>query len=84
MDEKSAAEASVRMQDPHFVLEKTFIEAFLSNEGYTLQSLRELPDEEARRLLSAASQYASCRLAEVEARTRFLNKLHGVSEEVLV
>ena len=84
MDENSIAEESMRMQDPHSTLGKTFVEAFLRDKGYTLQSVRELPEEEARRLLSAASQYASCKLAEVEAKARCLKDIHGDSPIVLV
>jgi hypothetical protein len=57
------------------------LEAYLDGKGYTLAGLRELPAEEAKRLMTEASIYASTKLAEVEARAHFVRELHSASDE---
>lgn len=65
--------------DPHAQLEQAFIAEFLKTRGHTLESLHKLPAEEARRLMTEASIYASTHLAEVETRARFVEEVDGVS-----
>lgn len=67
-------------EEPRIRLERVFIEAYLRTKGHTLQSLAQLPEEEARRLMTEASIYASTRLAETETRERLLQELHGTSQ----
>jgi hypothetical protein len=40
-----------------------------------------LPPDEARQLEAAAAAYASAKLAEIDARTHFVNELHHRSGE---
>ncbi len=65
------------MEQPGAALERMYIEEYLRDRGYTWRSLSGLPAEEARRLMIEASQYASCKLAEVEKRARFVKDIHG-------
>jgi len=65
------------MEDPEAALERTYIEEYLRAQGHTLQSLNDLPDEEAKRLMTEASSYASVRLAEVETRAHLVEDIHG-------
>ena len=67
--------------DPKGMLEQTFIEAYLRKKGYTLASLKALPEVDIARLRKEACIYAACRLAEVEARAAFIHETHGVSNQ---
>jgi nitrate reductase beta subunit len=60
-------------------LERAYIEQYLSGLGYSLESLRDLPEAQAKPLMRAASLYASLRLTEVEARSHFVEEMHGGS-----
>lgn len=60
-------------------LERMYIEQYLRDKGHTLHSLRELPAEEARRLMVEASSHASAKLAEVEIRARFIEDIRGTA-----
>ena len=70
-------ERPTSITEPLADLEKQFITNFLAVKGYTYDELRARHDQEAHRLLAAASQYASERLSEFEARERYLHRLHG-------
>jgi hypothetical protein len=63
-------------EDIHAYLEETLIEAYLKDQGYTLELLKDLPEAEIKRLMTEASTYASNKLAEVELRAHFVEKLH--------
>ena len=63
-------------QEPEHGLEQKFIREFLQERGLTLKDLTTLPAEEARKLRIEASRYATARLAELEARARFVDTIH--------
>jgi hypothetical protein len=65
------------LHDPMAELERHLISAYLTGAGHDFHELLIRTDDEARRLLAEASQYASTRLSEVEARSRYLHKLRG-------
>ena len=67
-------------EDPHAQLERTLIEEFLNGRGYHLNTLNELPREQANALMKEASVYASGRLTEVETRAHLVGDLHDASE----
>jgi hypothetical protein len=58
-------------------LERHLISAYLAGAGHDLEELETRTDVEARRLLAEASRYASVKLSEVEARSRYLHELRG-------
>jgi hypothetical protein len=60
----------------HTLLERNLIEAYLNGKGYTLNELKHLPKEMARSLMSEASTYASCKLAEIDLRAHLMTTLH--------
>ena len=60
---------------PQSSLEKKYIDQFLLNQGYRLANLHQLPEEEAKRLMIKACTYASLKLAEVESREKFRQKI---------
>jgi len=74
------------LEEPDAPLERMYIEAFLQKRGYTLhcgdyplRSVCDLPEGEAKKLMTAASTYASTRLAEVETRAHFVEEIHSTS-----
>lgn len=58
-------------------LERHLISAYVTGAGHDLEELLARTDDDARRLLAEASQYASAKLSEVEARSQYLHHLHG-------
>ena len=64
-------------EQPLSELERELIHAYLAESGHDFHALVLRDDEEARRLLAAASQYASAKLTEVEARLHYVRSLHG-------
>ena len=64
------------MEDIHAFLEKTLIEAYLEGKGYTLGNLKNLVKAEAKQLMTEASTFASCKLAELEDRAHLVQELH--------
>lgn len=68
-----------KLREPLAELERQLLEAYLAGAGHSLEALLARHDAEARALLAAASRYASDKLAEVEARSRYLHALHGSS-----
>ena len=58
-------------------LERHLIHAYLAGTGHDFHSLVLRDDAEAHRLLAAASQYASSKLTEAEARLHYIRSLHG-------
>ncbi len=81
-----AAQSVPLMEEPDAPLERMYIEAFLQKRGYTLhcsdaplRRICDLPEDEAKRLMTAASAFASTRLAEVETRAHFVEEVHGAS-----
>jgi len=65
------------MKDPLTLLENELITAYLAGTGHDVAALRARHDAEARKLLAAASLYASTRLTEVESRLHYLHSLRG-------
>lgn len=65
------------LHDPLAELERHLISAYVAGAGHDLDDLLRRADEDAKRLLAEASQYASGKLSEVEARSHYLHKLHG-------
>ena len=69
-----------RHEDPHAQLERAFIQEYLRSRHHSLETLEQLPRDEAARLLQEASIFASGRLTEVESRARLVDELHHASE----
>lgn len=60
-------------------LERAYIEDYLRRLGYSLESIKALPEEEAKQVMRAASLYASTKLSEVENRSHLVEELHGTA-----
>jgi hypothetical protein len=65
------------MYAPLAELERHLIDAYLAGAGYTYDELSVRDDDAARRLLAEASQYASERLSEIDARSQYVHELRG-------
>lgn len=61
---------------PFSQLEQTLIDEFVRARGYDPLKLAELPEAVRKRLLTDASVHASARIAEIEARSSFLDEIH--------
>jgi nucleotide-binding universal stress UspA family protein len=61
---------------PQSVMEKAFLADYLQQKGYRLADLRNLPPDKAKALMTAASQHASLKLAQMESTAHFREKLH--------
>jgi hypothetical protein len=67
------------MLDPQEQLARMYIEEFLRGKGYTFETVRQLPADQAKKIMAEASTYAACKLAEVERRAHIVEEIHGVS-----
>jgi len=63
--------SSERQTSMEASLEGRFIEEYLLSKGYRITDLHSLPKEEALALRIEACRYATLKLAEIEARSRF-------------
>ncbi len=64
------------MEDPNALLEKALIAEYLKEKGYSHEDLKKLPAELVEKLMKEASQYASLKMEEVQARAHFVEELH--------
>lgn len=64
------------VEDRNTFLEKALIEEYLREKGYSMEEFKKLPAEVAEKLMKEASQYASLKMEEVEARAHFIKELH--------
>ena len=65
------------IEEPFAALERLLISEYVSAAGLDLAALLQRHDEQAVRILAEASKHAAVKLAEVEARSHYLKKLHG-------
>jgi len=65
------------LEEPLASLERQLIAAYAAGAGCDVNVLLMSTDEAARRILAEASQYASDTLAEIEARSRYIQALRG-------
>lgn len=63
-------------EDHRALLEKSLIEEYLQKQGYSHEDLKKLPTELVEKLMKEASQYASLKMEEVEARAHLVKELH--------
>jgi hypothetical protein len=66
-----------RIHEPLAELEHQLISAYVAGAGHDLRDLLARTDDDARHLLAEASSYASTKLCEIEARSRYVHMLHG-------
>ena len=64
------------IEDRSALLENALIEEYLKQKGYSYEDLKKLPAELVEKLMKEASQYASLKMEEVQARAHFVKELH--------
>jgi len=64
------------------LLEKNLIDEYLKNKGYDRQSLKKLPEDKARRIMTEASMYASGKLTEIETKARLKKDLKDIGSSL--
>jgi hypothetical protein len=70
---------SAPLEEPLAELERRLMSEYVAAVGQDLHALLNRNDEEAKKLLTEASLYATGKLTEVESRSHYLRKLHGES-----
>ena len=75
MNAKPSEQAEL-MEDPHALLENALIKEYLKEKGYSHEDLKKLPADLVEKLMKEATQYASLKMEEVQARAHFINDLH--------
>jgi hypothetical protein len=76
----NTGETTKRAKNPKADLEMMYIDEYLRGKGYSRKELATLPEEETKRLMIEASQYASFKLEELESRARLLTKIRDVND----
>ena len=64
------------IEDRSALLENALIEEYLKEKGYSHEGLKKLPAELVEKLMKEASQFASLKMEEVQARAHFVKELH--------
>ena len=64
------------IEDRSALLENSLIAEYLKEKGYSHEDLKKLPAELVEKLMKEASQYASLKMEEVQARAHFVKELH--------
>ena len=75
MNAKPSEQAQL-MEDPNALLENALIKEYLKEKGYSHEDLKKLPADLVEKLMKEATQYASLKMEEVQARAHFINDLH--------
>ena len=63
-------------KDSRSYLERQLIIDFLATKGYCQKDLKALPGSKSKKILTEASIYASNKLAEIQAKHRYLQTIH--------
>lgn len=66
------------LESPLGKLERALIDEFLQMRGQSPETLRALPEPARQELMKEASIYASAKLSEVDARSKFVHELHEI------
>lgn len=64
-------------EGPESALERKLILEYLQNKGVQVADLSKMPKAEADAIMKEACRYASFKLAEVEARSKFRRKIES-------
>jgi hypothetical protein len=68
---------NIRLTSSQTLLEKMYIEEYLQSKGFTLRDLEGLSPENSKQLMIEACRYSSIKLAEIESRAKFREKIHS-------
>jgi hypothetical protein len=67
------------LEEPQAALERAFIDEYLRVHGHDIGMLYRLPSDQVQSVLREAALYAAARLAELEARARYVHEIHGAT-----
>jgi hypothetical protein len=70
------------LRDHQEKLAHAFIEEFLASQGYSMETMGQLPKDEVRQLMVRASIYASTKLALIEDRAELVTSLRHATESL--
>jgi hypothetical protein len=70
---------NAQTEDPNAALEQSLIKEFLRAHEQTFQPADVRPEADAAALLKAAIDFASLRLAEIQARAQHVEEIHRTS-----
>ncbi len=70
------SEQTEPVEDRNALLERALIKEYLFEKGYSLEDIKKMPAGVVEKLMKEASQYASLKMEEVEARAHFIKELH--------
>jgi hypothetical protein len=74
------ADMSVKiLDDPYNEIEKTLIEEYLNEQGYSLEQLKKLPERVVKQLMKEATRYVVLRKSEIEAKAHLVDEIIGGS-----
>ena len=59
------------------ILERHLIAEYLLSKGYHKSDLKNLPHEQRKKLMKEACMYAAIKLANIEAKSKFRQKIKG-------
>jgi len=76
MPENNVDHGSDATGNTESTLERKLIAEYLLGKGYTWSDLKDLPKKKANSLMKEACRYATLKLAEIEARSKFRRKIH--------
>ncbi len=62
-------------EGPETALEEQLLADYLRDKGYKMEDLHKLPADKVTALMKEACQYASLKLAEIEAKTIFRKEI---------
>lgn len=62
-------------EGPQSLLEHTLIAEYLLGQGYLTSDLKDLPPQVAKRLMAEACRFAALKLAEIDAKVEFRQKI---------
>jgi len=71
------ASADANSMRLHSSLEWKYLQDYLAERGFQLEIIRMLPLDQAKRIMIDACTHVSLKLAEMESRARFIEKLHS-------
>lgn len=71
--------AECTKEGPQSEIERALLEEFLARQGLSLQDLKSLPPERVKALMTEACKYASLKLAQLESKAGFREKIRGAS-----
>jgi hypothetical protein len=75
MSDKAFDEDIPVTNGPQSILERALVAEYLIGKGYLISDLKNLDSQLAKRLMLEACQFAALRLAEIESRVNFQQKI---------